>query len=154
MGLYGERAGMIHAVCASEKEATNVLSKLKVTTRGLISNPPLHAALILNEVLGDDDLRAQWISELKQVAGRIIRVRSLLREGLEKSAPHHDWSHITTQIGMFCFTGFSKEVCTTLTEDYHIYLLGNGRISMAGVNSTNLDYLVNSFAEAIKKNEV
>ena len=107
----------------------------------MYSSPPIHGALIVNEVLGDDELRAQYYTECEGMANRILSMRSLLKEGLVKAGSTHDWEHVTSQIGMFAFTGMSPEMCDEITDKYNIFLTRDGRISMAGINKDNIDYV-------------
>ena len=71
-------------------------------------------------------------------------MRSELVEALKKAGSVHDWSHITAQIGMFAFTGMTPDMCEELTRNYFIYLTANGRISVAGLNEKNLQYVANA----------
>ena len=84
------------------------------------------------------------------MAHRIIDMRKLLVENLKKNGSTKDWSHITSQIGMFAFTGLTKEQVLKVRSDYHIYLTDNGRISMAGVNTHNVEYIAKAFHEVTK----
>ena len=108
-GLYGERVGALSAVCASKDEKAALESQLKAIIRPMYSSPPIHGARIVKEVLGDVKLRAQWTGECKAMAARIQEMRALLREGLKAAGSTKDWSHITSQIGMFCFSGMTTE---------------------------------------------
>ncbi|KAL8437996.1 hypothetical protein ACSSS7_000566 [Eimeria intestinalis] len=154
LGLYGERIGMLHAVCATPGEAEAVLSQLKVVARRMYSSPPIHGARIVARILGCQERMQQWKQQLKCVAGRIERARKLLRTGLEKKETPGSWRHITDQIGMFSFTGLSSEQCELLISKWHIYLLKNGRISIAGVNEHNVDYLVEAIDDAVRQGVV
>merc|ERR1712070_122258 len=98
-------------------------------------------------VLGDAELSAQYYKECASMAERIDGMRSLLRERIEARGSEHDWSHGTAQIGMFAFTGMTPEMCDELTEKHHIFLTRDGRISVAGVNSGNVDYLAGAIHE-------
>ncbi|KAK8813155.1 hypothetical protein WA158_002747 [Blastocystis sp. Blastoise] len=149
-GLYGERCGCASVVCESAEEQKKVTSQLKIAARTLWSNPPLYGARIVEQVLGDPKLKAQWYKECGQMASRIISMRSLLVENLKKNGSKKDWSHITSQIGMFAFTGLTKEQVLKVRKDYHIYLTDNGRISMAGVNTHNVEYIAKAFYEVTK----
>lgn len=62
------------------------------------------------------------------------------------------WNHITDQIGMFAFTGLNTEQCQTLIDDYKIYLTMNGRISVAGLNPSNIEYVASAFHDVTKGN--
>merc|ERR1712000_524525 len=107
----------------------------------MYSNPPVHGARIVNEVLADPELNALWLKEVKGMADRIINMRHLLVKSLKEAGSTRDWSHITDQIGMFCFSGLSPEQVDRLANEFHIYMTKNGRISMTGVTSHNVDYL-------------
>ncbi|KAG4301157.1 hypothetical protein PCK1_002467 [Pneumocystis canis] len=151
MGLYGERVGTFSIVCGSTDEKTRVESQLKILIRPLISNPPIHGARIATDILSNEKLYKQWLSELKGMADRIISSRKLLRKYLEEDfQSKHDWSHITSQIGMFCCTGLNLEQVKRLANEYHIYLTNDGRISIAGVYSDNVRYISESIHNVTK----
>ncbi|KAK7206697.1 aspartate aminotransferase [Myxozyma melibiosi] len=150
MGLYGERVGAFSLVTASPEEKKRVDSQVKITVRPLYSNPPVHGARIAAEILGDEKLNAQWLAEVKGMAERIISMRTLLRDNLEKLGSPRDWSHITSQIGMFCYSGLTPEQVDTLRTEHSVYLTRDGRISMAGVTSKNVTRLAESIYAVTK----
>jgi aspartate aminotransferase len=141
MGLYGERAGAFSLVTSSKEEADRTLSQLKILIRPMYSNPPIHGARLVTEILSSTELKSEWLQDVKGMADRIISVRATLRSNLEKLGSTRNWQHITDQIGMFCFTGMNAEQSEKLCKDFSIYLTKDGRISMAGVTSKNVDYL-------------
>lgn len=145
MGLYGERIGAFTVTGKDKEEAERIMSQLKIIIRPMYSNPPIHGARIVSEILGDAKLRAEWLKEVKGMADRIISVRATLRAELERLGSSRPWNHITDQIGMFCFTGMKQDECERLSKEHSVYLTKDGRISMAGVTSKNVKYL----AEAI-----
>lgn len=98
MGLYGERAGAFSFVCESAEEKKRVDSQIKILVRPIYSNPPVHGARIASTILNDPALNKQWLGEVKSMADRIIEMRALLKENLEKLGSKHDWSHITSQV--------------------------------------------------------
>lgn len=110
----------------------------------MYSNPPIHGARIASEILNSPTLYKQWLSEVKDMADRIITMRALLKENLEKLGSKHDWSHITNQIGMFAYTGLTKEEMTQLAEEFSVYATKDGRISVAGITSDNVGRLAES----------
>ena len=150
-GLYGERAGCFHFAAAPAADASSVASRVKsqlaILQRSEISNPPIHGARIASIVLNDSELFAEWEQNLKTMAGRIIEMRKAVRSKLEELGTPGTWNHITEQIGMFSFTGLSEAQVQKLKEDYHIYMTKNGRISMAGLTTKNVD----TFAKAADK---
>ena len=135
---------------ADPAQAAKVLSQLKLIIRPMYSSPPIHGAHIVAEVLGDAALSEQYYEECASMAQRIGQMRSLLRERLDARGSEHDWSHVTNQIGMFAFTGMTPEMCDELTSEHHVFLTRDGRISVAGVNSQNVDYLANAIHSVTK----
>ncbi|BFZ56289.1 aspartate transaminase aat1 [Savitreella phatthalungensis] len=151
MGLYGERIGAFSILCADKEEQKRVESQLKIVIRPMISNPPIHGARIVSEVLGDAQLNEQWLGEVKGMAERIIAMRQQLVDGLKAAGSTRDWSSIVKQIGMFSFTGLTAAQVEYLAKNYSIYMTKDGRISMAGLNSSNIEYFAKGVAEAVEK---
>jgi len=114
MGLYGQRIGCFSLTCDDVEQKNAVESQIKRIGRATYSNPPVHGAMIVNTVLGDDALKKQWYSEVKVMADRIISMRDALRSEVESTGSDMQWKHITEQIGMFCFTGLTPEQVDTL----------------------------------------
>ena len=81
-------------------------------------------------------------------------MRQALQSELKTVGSQHDWSHITNQIGMFAYTGLSKEAVEQLVNKYHIYLPASGRISVAGLNEKNVSYVANAFHEVSKNAKI
>ncbi|EMD38441.1 hypothetical protein CERSUDRAFT_82693 [Gelatoporia subvermispora B] len=147
-GLYGERVGALHVVAPSASAATRVKTQLSVLQRSEISNPPAHGARLMALILNNPELFEEWKRDIRTMAGRIIAMRQELHGLLtDKYKTPGNWDHIVNQIGMFSFTGIRAEQSQALTEKAHIYLTTNGRISMAGLNSHNIEY----FAESLDK---
>jgi len=149
LGLYGERAGAFHYIASPASDApdttTRVASQLAILQRSEISNPPIYGAKIASIVLNSPELFAEWQENLRTMSGRIITMRETLRSKLEELGTPGTWNHITDQIGMFSFTGLSEAQVAKLRSDFHIYMTKNGRISMAGLNTSNVEY----FAKAV-----
>lgn len=150
MGLYGERCGAFTIVCSSADEAAKVMSQMKILIRPMYSNPPIHGARIAHTILSDPELKKAWLHDVKGMAERIISMRTRLRDGLAKEGSTHNWQHIVDQIGMFCFTGLKPDQVAKLTKDHSVYLTKDGRISVAGVASTNVDYLAHAMHQVTK----
>mmetsp|Transcript_102473 Transcript_102473/g.293368 ORF Transcript_102473/g.293368 Transcript_102473/m.293368 type:complete len:264 (-) Transcript_102473:206-997(-) len=137
-GLYGERVGCLSIVCKSTEEKDRVNSQLKRVIRPMYSSPPIHGAGIVQEVLGCDVLRPQYYEECKSMADRIAEMRVLLKAELIATGSTLSWEFITEQIGMFAYTGMTKDMCEKLINKHHIFLTKDGRVSMAGINSKNV----------------
>jgi aspartate aminotransferase, mitochondrial len=140
-GLYGERCGTLSVVCQDAAQRDVVMSQLKCIIRPMYSSPPKHGSSIVRTVLSDPSLTKQYYEECATMADRIQTMRRRLVEALEDAGSTHDWSHISEQIGMFAFTGMNADMCDILTDQYHIYLTRDGRISIAGLNEDNLEYV-------------
>jgi len=149
-GLYNERAGLISIVCATEERAKAVLSQMKMVIRPNYSNPPAHGARIVAAVLSDPALYEEWKGELKGMSGRINAMRIALRSELERLKTPGTWQHITSQIGMFSFTGLNAKQSAAMANKHHIYMLSNGRISMAGINEKNVVYVAKAMDDVIR----
>ncbi|KAF0689511.1 Aste57867_19068 [Aphanomyces stellatus] len=150
-GLYGERVGALSIVCKDAEEAARTESQLKILIRPTYSNPPIHGALLVSTILGDPVLKKQWYEECKGMADRIISMRRLLKESIQKlDGSTTEWNHITDQIGMFCFTGLTEPQVERLINHHHIYLTKDGRISMAGVNTKNVEYIAQAIVEVVQ----
>jgi len=147
-GLYGERIGCFSIVGSSKEEADKILSQLKIVARAMYSNPPIYGARIVSTVLGDPKLYKMWRGEIKTMADRIIKMRQLLKDNLKKAGSTRNWDHITNQIGMFSYTGLTPAQCDYITQKHHVYLTRNGRISMAGVTTKNVEYLAKAMHDA------
>jgi len=128
----------------SAEEKRRLDSQIKILVRPLYSNPPVNGARIASEILNDLTLRKQWLSEVRGMADRIISMRAALKTNLEEIGSKHDWSHITSQIGMFAYTGLRPEQVDRLAKEFSIYGTKDGRISVAGITSDNVKYLAES----------
>jgi aspartate aminotransferase len=151
-GLYGERIGYIHVKCDTKEVATAVLSQLKIVVRQLYSSPPRHGAAIANKILSSPDLKQQWLSELTLMSNRIVEMRAALRSAIEAKGTPGTWNHVTDQIGMFTFTGLPPPQVKRMVEDFSIYMTGDGRISLAGLNPGNVDYVAECIDKVVRGN--
>lgn len=148
--LYGERVGALSVVCASKEEADRVLSQLKIMIRTNYSNPPIHGATVVAMVLDSPELRAQWEQELADMRTRIKAMRQKLVDGLKAAGVTQDMSFITTQIGMFSYSGLSKEQMQRLRSEFGVYGTDTGRMCVAALNSQNIDHVCQSIAQVLK----
>ncbi|BFG17910.1 hypothetical protein CerSpe_041840 [Prunus speciosa] len=149
LGLYAERIGAINVVCTSSDTATRVKSQLKRIARPMYSNPPVHGARIVANVVGDPTLFGEWKAEMEMMAGRIKNVRQKLYDNLTaKDKSGKDWSFILKQIGMFSFTGLNKAQTENMTNKWHVYMTKDGRISLAGLSLAKCEYLSDAIIDS------
>ncbi|KAL6765470.1 aspartate aminotransferase [Haematococcus lacustris] len=149
MGLYGQRVGCLSLVTDEASQVAAVESQMKQIARPMYSNPPQHGALLVTKVLQDPGLKQQWYQEVRGMAERIISMRSLLRQGLEELNTPGTWDHVTSQIGMFAYSGMTETMVDALASKHSIYMTRNGRISMAGVNTHNVHRLATAMHDVI-----
>ncbi len=147
--LYGERVGALSVVCQSKEEAERVLSQIKLVIRTNYSNPQIHGATVVATVLNTPALRAQWEEELAEMRVRIKAMRQKLVDGLKAAGVKEDMSFITTQIGMFSYSGLSKEQMVRLRSEFGVYGTDTGRMCVAALNSKNIDYVCAAIAKVI-----
>ncbi|KAL4735380.1 pyridoxal phosphate-dependent transferase [Aspergillus similis] len=153
MGLYGERVGALIIATADPVLAKNAQSVLESLQRSEISNPPAFGAKIAETILSDDRLKRVWFRDLKTMSGRIAEMRRALFDGLSRYASAHSWKHLVRQSGMFGFLGLERQVVRALKDEYHIYMAENSRISIAGLNTGNVDYVARSIGEVLARGQ-
>ena len=149
--LYGERVGALSVVCGSKDEAARVLSQLKIVIRTNYSNPPIHGASVVAAVLNTPELRQQWEQELGGMRVRIKQMREKLVEGLKAAGVQRDMSFITQQIGMFSYSGLSKEQMVRLRTEFGVYGTDTGRMCVAALNSGNVEYVCQAMAQVLSE---
>ena len=144
-GLYGERIGALHIVCRDAEEATRVLSQVKICIRTNYSNPSTHGAAIVASVLGDPTQRASWEQELGRMRDRIKQMRTRLVDALRAEGVE-DMDFIAQQVGMFSYSGLSRDQMLTLRRDHGIYGTEKGRMCVAALNDGNLEAVAKAVA--------
>ena len=149
LGLYRERVGMASLVSKAPEQAKAAQSNLGNVARGIYSMPPDHGAAIAARVLGDKELRAQWLEELGEMRGRLNSLRFLLVEKLQERSVPRDFSYIANERGMFSFLGISLEQVIRLREEFHVYMVETSRINLAGINRSNVDYVADAIAAVL-----
>lgn len=147
--LYGERVGALSVVANDKEEAARVLSQLKIVIRTNYSNPPTHGGAVVAAVLNNPELRALWEEELAGMRVRIKEMRQKLVDGLKAAGVQQDMSFITTQIGMFSYSGLSKEQMIRLRSEFGVYGTDTGRMCVAALNSKNIDHVCKAIAAVI-----
>ncbi|CDO96037.1 unnamed protein product [Kluyveromyces dobzhanskii CBS 2104] len=148
MGLYGERVGSLSVVVPPQPKElkNNIDSQLKKIVRGIYSSPPGYGSRVANLVLSNPALKQQWFTDVKGMSDRLWNIRVEMHKRL-------NWPSLIdfkTQHGMFYFTGLNPYQVQILQEQYGIYLTQDGRMSLSGVNSSNVDYLCESLHQVVE----
>ena len=147
--LYGERVGALSVLCENKEEAGRVMSQLKIVIRTNYSNPPTHGGAIVAAVLANPELRALWEKELGEMRVRIKSMRQMLVDGLKAAGVKQDMSFITRQIGMFSYSGLSKDQMVRLRNEFGVYGTDTGRMCVAALNSKNIAHVCAAIAKVL-----
>ena len=151
-GLYNERVGALTIVAASRERAEAVRSQVKRLIRASYSNPPAHGSAIVATVLGDAALERQWQEELARMRQRIHDVRRRFARELDargvRLSPAGN-GFIARQLGMFSFSGLGREQVARLRDEHSIYLVGSGRVNVAGMTPANMAALCDAIAAVV-----
>jgi aromatic-amino-acid transaminase len=149
LSLYGERVGALSVLCKDKEEASRVLSQLKIVIRTNYSNPPTHGGQIAATILNTPELRALWEQELAGMRLRIKQMRTALVAKLKEKGVQRDFGFITQQVGMFSYSGLTKDQMVRLRDEFGVYGIDTGRICVAALNTRNLDYVTESIAKVV-----
>lgn len=149
-GLYRERIGAVSVVSADSKISDIARVNLLSVVRSIYSMPPAHGAIIVASILDSAELTALWHQELAEMRNRINNYRQLIIDKLAGEGATQDFSFITRQHGMFSFLGINKEQIARLRNEFSIYMVDSSRVSIAGLNHSNIDYFARSVATVLK----
>lgn len=150
LSLYGERVGGLSVVCPTVDETERVFGQLNAFVRRIYSSPPSHGGRVVDIVMNDEALHDQWVSEVYVMRDRIKAMRLKLKSVLESKVPNRNFDYITRQNGMFSFTGLTPEQVERLQSEFGIYMISNSRMCVAGLNTSNIDYVANAMADVLK----
>lgn len=149
-GLYSERVGALLAVVQDPKSISLLSSHLKQIIRADYSNPPAHGAKIVKTILKTPVLRKEWEFELNSMKQRLQKMRKTFTQHLQEKLPSHSFHYIDLQKGFFAYTDLSQEQVLQLRKKYSIYMPSDGRVNLAGLNSHNIEYVIQALCEVIK----
>ena len=153
MGLYGERVGALHIVLPTNQDSEvieNIESQLGWLSRKELSCAPRYGATIAATILGNQALYGQWQKDMVTMSTRIRSMRQAIVDGLKALGTPGSWNHVTDQIGMFSYTGLNRDQALKLREK-HIYMAENGRITVSGLNPSNIEYFCRCVDEVIRE---
>ncbi|MGP5119214.1 amino acid aminotransferase [Psychrobacter alimentarius] len=150
LSLYGERVGGLSVVCPTVDETERVFGQLNAFVRRIYSSPPSHGGRVVDIVMNDEALHDQWVGEVYAMRDRIKAMRLKLKSVLESKVPNRNFDYITRQNGMFSFTGLTPEQVERLQSEFGIYMISNSRMCVAGLNTSNIDYVANAMADVLK----
>ena len=140
-GIYRERTGILIAI-SDRSSGTNVTQgNLAFLNRQNFSFPPDHGARLVTTILNDDALRADWQAELEAVRISMLGLREQLAKELQKAAGSDRFGFIAQHRGMFSRLGIAPELVQSLKTNHGIYMVGDSRINIAGLNQATVPIL-------------
>jgi len=149
-GIYRERTGILMAISPKNSLQAVTQGNMAFLNRQNFSFPPDHGARIVTMILGDAGLRSTWASELEQTRLNMLGLRKQLADELRQSMGSDRFDFLATHRGMFSRLGVSAEVVETLRAEFGVYMVGDSRINIAGLNAQTVPILANALAQTIK----
>ncbi|MEQ8294821.1 MAG: amino acid aminotransferase [Roseovarius sp.] len=147
-GIYRERTGLLMAVSQDPSKQKAAQGNLAYLNRQNYSFPPDHGARLVTLVLNDDTLRADWKAELEEVREGMLGLREQLAGEMQRLTGSDRYGFIAQHRGMFSRLGLSPEIVETLRKDHGIYMVGDSRINIAGLNKETVPILAKAIVEA------
>lgn len=149
-GIYRERTGILMAISPSASLQAVTQDNMAFLNRQNFSFPPDHGARLVTMILGDDSLRSTWATELEQTRLGMLGLRQHLSDELRQRTNSDRFDFLATHRGMFSRLGVSAEAVETIRTDFGIYMIGDSRINIAGLNAQTVPILANALAQITK----
>ena len=147
-GIYRERTGLLMVVSQDTNAKGLNQSTLAFLNRQNFSFPPDHGARLVTMVLSDPTLRADWASELEEVRLGMLELRKQLAGELQKLSGSDRFAFLAEHRGMFSRLGASAEHVEKLRTDHAVYMVGDSRMNIAGLNSVTVPILADAIINA------
>ena len=147
-GVYRERTGILIALTSPDRKAV-VQGNLNYLNRQNYSFPPDHGARLVTMILEDAALTAEWKSELEDVRQNMLGLRQQLADELRRATNTDRFDFVARHRGMFSRLGLTEAQVTTLREQHGIYMVGDSRINIAGLNAQTVPVLAAAIAQVL-----
>ena len=147
-GLYRERAGIYMVVCpAAERDTTQAM--MAWLNRSSTGFPPDHGARVVTTILNDPMMKDQWLQELAEMRARVNGLRAALATALRKETGSDRFGFLGAQKGMFSLLGGTDAQIARLREEFGLYLVGGGRMNIAGLKEDTVDRVAAGIARVL-----
>lgn len=146
-GIYRDRVGCAMVMGADEAMATLANENIQNIARGIYSMPPDHGAAVVRIIWEDPALRQQWMDELKAMCARMTSLRNQLAESFRQHGGGDRFDFVAVHRGMFSLLGLTPDQVARLRDEHAIYMIGDSRINIAGIQEQNIDRLVKAVIE-------
>ncbi|SDF69482.1 aromatic amino acid aminotransferase apoenzyme [Celeribacter baekdonensis] len=149
-GIYRERTGCLMAISEKAEQTAVTQGTLNFLNRQNYSFPPDHGARLVTMILDDAALKADWMAELEEVRLGMLGLRTQLADELRRLTNSDRFDFIANHRGMFSRIGATPEEVLKLREDYGIYMVGDSRLNIAGLNAETVPILAAAVAKICK----
>ena len=146
-GIYRERTGILMALSADTSAQKLNQGTLAFLNRQNFSFPPDHGARIVTTILNDDALRSDWMAELEDIRNTMLGLRTQLAGELQRLSGSDRFGFLADHRGMFSRLGTTSEMVDKLREDHGIYMVGDSRMNIAGLNAETVPILAKAIIE-------
>ena len=147
-GVYRERTGLLMAVSQDASQRALNQGTLAFLNRQNYSFPPDHGARLVTMILNDDGLRADWAAELEEVRLSMLGLRQSLADELQRLTGSDRFAFLAHHRGMFSRLGTTPEMVEKLRAEHGIYMVGDSRMNIAGLNAQTVPILAKAIVDA------
>ena len=148
-GIYRERTGIVLAVSNTPESRGLTQANLAFLNRQNFSFPPDHGARLVTMILNDDTLKASWMAELEGIRTSMLGLREHLAQALQQATGSDRFGFVAQHRGMFSRLGLSAEQVAKLRQDAGVYMVGDSRINIAGLNTNTVPILAQAIAQVV-----
>ncbi len=146
-GVYRERTGLLMAISDDPAQTALNQATLAFLNRQNYSFPPDHGARVVTTILNDDALRTDWAAELEEVRLSMLGLRQQLADELQRLTGSDRFGFVAQHRGMFSRLGAAPELVEKLRADHGIYMVGDSRLNIAGLNATTVPILAQAIVD-------
>ena len=147
-GIYRERTGILMAIAKDADQAALAQQNMAFLNRQNYSFPPDHGARVVTTILQDPDLRADWEAELEETRNGMLTLRQQLADELKRLTNSDRFDFLADHRGMFSRLGTTPELVEKLRADHGIYMVGDSRMNIAGLNEKTVPILAKAIVDA------
>lgn len=148
-GLYRERVGVALMVTANSTIKNAIQSQIQAIARGIYSMPPSYGGALVDIILSDNALRAEWQNEVETMRCRMQDLRGLLVTKLKEFGAQQDFEFVKQQKGMFSYLCISPEQVKAVREKHSVYFVDSSRVNIAGISLKNVDALAKALVSVL-----
>jgi aspartate aminotransferase len=148
-GLYRERVGLALMVTANSTTRNAIQTQIQSIARAIYSMPPSYGGALVDIVLRQPDLHAEWVAEVEMMRSRMQDLRGLLVSKLQEYGAQQDFEFVKQQKGMFSYLCISPEQVIAMRDKHSVYFVESSRVNIAGISLKNVDSLAKSLVSVL-----